>query len=232
MSRIVQSFLLFSFLWSFQHSGFSQCLTDKEKLYPDRFEEPMPFGFVVHAKGRYLVVGNIQSDSLGFRKVGLAYVYEQSAVGWNFLGILKPSNPIDYLQFGNAVAISESGETIAVAAYGYLPGPTISAVYVFQKPATGWTSMTETERIVLPDGGNTSNTAVHLTDGDQTLVVGQRYAYDAKGNVYVLRRQPGQKFSQAQIQALTPDVPVAEFGTSLDSSDDMLVVGADRKSTR
>lgn len=103
------------------------------------------FGHGVAMSGDIVVVGaphhdagdDINSDE------GAAFVYQRGPDGWasgTEIAVLTASDAATRDQLGWAVAIS--GDVIAVSAIRANGGA--GAVYVFVKPAGGWTSMTET----------------------------------------------------------------------------------------
>ena len=103
------------------------------------------FGHGVAVSGDIVVVGaphhdagdDINSDE------GAAFVYQRGPDGWSSgteIAVLTASDAETRDQLGWAVAMS--GDVIAVSAIRANGGA--GAVYVFVKPAGGWTSMTET----------------------------------------------------------------------------------------
>jgi len=82
---------------------------------------------------------------------GKAYVFVKPASGWANMtqtAELTPSDGVPGLAFGSHVAIS--GDTIVVDA-GASDGTGLQAVYVFVKPASGWTDMIETAKLTVPN---------------------------------------------------------------------------------
>jgi gliding motility-associated-like protein len=210
--------------------SFSQCLTDLKRLLPERNSRQA--GYEVALGGNYMVVGNLQDDSLGYVNGGSAYVYEKSAAGWNYVGLLHPSNITGNLQFGYQVKIDSLGETIAIGSYGYGDGVNAPLargdIYVFQKPSSGWTSMAETDRIPLPDSLFTL-TSIDLSS-DGLRVVGGKYYTDKnqKGKVYLYTRNSiSEKFSSKIPFTVASGVDTYSFGSSIAINKRYLVVSSD-----
>lgn len=207
-----------------------QCLTDLRKVLPDRNSREQ--GYQVALGGDYMVVANNSDDSLGYVSGGAAYLYQKSPAGWNFIALLKPSNPTSYLQFGNMVKIDSLGETIAISSYGYNNGTIALArsdVYVFQKPASGWTTMTETERIKIPDS-LFSITSISLDVKGNRLAVGKYFTdYTSQtGKVYVYSRSNStQSFASGTAKTLISPSNCYSFGSSVALDHGYLAVNSD-----
>ena len=90
--------------------------------------------------------------------------------------------------FGNGLAIG--GNTIVVGAGG--ADGTIGAAYVFVKPATGWTTMTETAKLTPSDGAPEDSFGAVGVSGN-TVIVGNAPCTGANsrtGKVYVYVEPP------------------------------------------
>ena len=154
---------------------------------------------------------------VGGRGVG-GYVYLRPASGWGSfatqtqnarLTAVPRSNERSFF-IGSSVAISGDGATIAVGA----PGLEIDAVrrgatYVFLKPATGWVSAFETQRLTGIAGSEYGH-ATALSDDANVLVVAAPGNPDATpsvpGAAHVLARRSnsGSPDSYAAVAALIP----------------------------
>jgi hypothetical protein len=101
-----------------------------------------------------------------------AYVFVRPPGGWADMVETAKLTPSDgELSFGSSVAIS--GDTIVVGApKADGPAADTGAVYLFDRPATGWATTTQTAKMINPVGlfGALFGTSVAL-DGD-TLLVG------------------------------------------------------------
>jgi FG-GAP repeat protein len=109
---------------------------------------PVYFGSAVAIDGNTIVVGDYGQNYYGISS-GLAYVYTRPANGWSQSGTratLRPSSGVASDAFGYSVGVS--GDTVVVGASGTDNGGTL---YVFQKPATGWTTGVETTQLTATD---------------------------------------------------------------------------------
>ena len=137
------------------------------------------------------VNGN-QSDDSAYN-AGAAYVFVRNGANWTQQAYLKASNAGSGDHFGNAVAISADGSTIAVSAYWESGGatgingnqaddsiPQAGAVYVFTRSGTTWTqqayikaSNTGTAGVGdVPGDGDQFGFSLALSDDGNTLAVG------------------------------------------------------------
>jgi gliding motility-associated-like protein len=161
----------------------AQCNTTLEKLLAEKsVNNDDRFGSSLAANGRYMVVGAENSDTLGILYAGAAFVYEKTAAGWAYRAMLTPTDPDEYKFFSNDLTIDDAGNTIVVADRGYPKG----GVYIYEKPASGWASMTETVKITLPDYLEFSAAIDISDDGSEIAVTGTQWT---NTDFYVLDRQ-------------------------------------------
>jgi hypothetical protein len=107
----------------------------------------------VAVDGNIIAVGVPFYSGNGAPYPGAVYVFVKSGSDWTTMtqaAILTASNPATEAQIGATVAIS--GDTIVTGTLN-LGSPYVAAVYVYVKPATGWTNMTETAQLTSTDGG-------------------------------------------------------------------------------
>ncbi len=165
-----------------------QCLTNFTKLQPEPSPDYSPgFGKAIAFSDDVMAVGAPTSDSLG-RISGIVYLFKKSNNAWDKIGVLKPSAPLDALQFG--ISIDATQNYIIVGAVGYG-----GKVYIFRKPASGWETMTElvvlSQSSTIQFGGGTRfNGSVDLSDDEQTLVVADEYynVSNARGAMFVYHK--------------------------------------------
>ena len=189
----------------------------------------------------------IVAGALSGGQEGAAYVFVRPAFGWGTLPVqtqtakltaLPSTNGLDYTSFGRSVTISGNGATIVVGAPEYhVDQVPRGAAFVYLRPAAGWTSGTETQKLIGSAGaGYTSS--LSLSDDGSTLAVGA-YAENGLGGTpnlvgaaYVLTRRTsaGQPDSYVQAARLVPSDGLLFdfFGTSIGVSGDgsTVVVGA------
>jgi len=180
---------------------------------------------------------------VGGRGVG-GYVYLRPASGWGSfatqtqnarLTAVPRSNETNYF-IGSSVAISGDGATIAVGAPGLeIDSVRRGATYVFLRPATGWVSAFETQRITGIAGSEYGH-ATTLSDDAKVLVVSAPGNPEATlpvaGAAHVLARRSnsGSPDSYAAVAKLIPSSPVYDdrfaWSVSADGTGDTVVVGS------
>jgi len=154
------------------------------------------FGYSVAASGNTVVVG-AQDATIGNERVGddagAVYVFVKPSNGWvsgTQVAKLQASDPKVNDDLGNSVAIS--GNTVVAGAPHAIGPPGESpfspgAVYVFVKPESGWTDMTETAKLTPSDrfAGDFFGYSVSMTAN--TVVVGAptKTPYSLPGAAYV-----------------------------------------------
>ena len=149
------------------------------------------FGYSVAVDGDTVVVGSPMEfyfDSLS----GSAYVFVKPEEGWATAtptAKLTESDPAAGLGFGWEVAID--GDTVVVGTYRDDDNGTGSdSAYVFVKPATGWTTATETAKLTAPDGAAGDYFGLLVAVDADTVVVGAPWDDDngsGSGLAYVYR---------------------------------------------
>jgi hypothetical protein len=183
--------------------------------------------------------GNTVVAGAPVRKVGInhaqgtVYVFEKPALGWQDAtqtAELTVAGGAEDEELGFSVAMS--GSTVAAGAAHYDFGSGTGAVYVFEKPASGWAPEdSQTAELTASDGelGDRLGTSVAFS-GD-TVVAGAPFhkaGANSYGAVYVFE-QPGPAWvsgtQQAELTASDGDSS-QEFGYSLGLSGNTLLVGS------
>jgi hypothetical protein len=131
-------------------------------------------------------VNGKESDDSAYSS-GAVYVYTRRGAGWLQQAYLKASNTGPNDQFGNAVALSADGNTLAVSAMFEDSGAAgingnqadnsmqdSGAVYVFTRTGTVWTEQAyiKASNPGEHDDGDTFGYAIALSDDGATLAVG------------------------------------------------------------
>ncbi len=185
---------------------------------------------------------------------GAVYVFTRTGNAWNQQAFLKSSNPEPVDFFGESVALSGDGNTLAVGAYAEDSGATgvngnqgddsaaaSGAVYVFTRSGSSWSQQayvkaSNTEvgdqfggSVALSDDGNTLAVSAINEDSSATGVDGDQ-GYNAatdSGAVYVFARDGGAWNQQAYLKAANT-AALDGFGGSLALAGDgsTLAVGA------
>jgi hypothetical protein len=153
---------------------------------------------------------------------GVVYVYTKPASGWaNMTQVAKltasEGDNFDYL--GESVAISADGNTIIAGAPITHQGQ--GAAYVFVKPASGWTNMTETATLLGSDAYQNFGASVAMSGN--TVVVGASASTNA---AYVFVEPPTGWANMTQTAKLTESLASSSgFGDSVAIDGGTIVVG-------
>jgi hypothetical protein len=180
---------------------------------------------------------------------GAVYVYTRAGDTWAQQAYIKASNAEAFDQFGNAVALSADGNTLAVAASFESSGatgingnqldnsrPQAGAVYVFTRTGGTWSQQAyvKASNTGEPDDGDTFGYSVALSDDATTLAVGapseDSSATGVNGNqadnaaagagaVYVFTRTANSWSQQAYVKAANTHAAML-FGYSVGLSGD------------
>jgi cysteine-rich repeat protein len=198
-------------------------------------------------------IGGDQADNSAWG-TGAVYVFRRSGSTWILQAYIKSSNPGAYDFFGESVALSADGSTLAVGAPGEDSAATgingnqadnsasgAGAVYVFTRSGTAWSQQAYIkasnagvsdqfgDSIALSADGLTLAVGAIGEASAATGIDGDQANNSAQwaGAVYVFGRSGTMWSQQAYIKASNTD-PGDEFGTSIALSADgsMLAVGA------
>jgi gliding motility-associated-like protein len=162
---------------------------DYEFTYMPLTSADFAFGTQIDIDGDFAVVGSPR-DIAGGRNSGAAYVYQLVGFEWRKVATLTPSDGERSDYFGSAVAISKNYIAIGAPKKDYRQDETgrviknnLGAVYLFEKPAEGWTSMTESRKLIKFDSSldrdDNFGTAVDL---DYPYLVVSRYHSGSRPN--------------------------------------------------
>ncbi len=167
---------------------------------------------------------------------GAAYVFIRNTGAWSQQAYIKASNTGKYDRFGNSLALSADGNTLAVGAN--FEGDYSGAMYVFTRTGITWTEQAYI-KASNAETGDYFGWSVSLSNDGNTLAIGaiseagngsDQSNNDASGAgaVYVFTRIASSWTQQAYIKASTAEIEDS-FGSSLDLSADgnTLAVGAD-----
>jgi uncharacterized protein (DUF2345 family) len=128
-------------------------------------------GLSVGISGNTIVVGANQIDSEG---MGAAYVFVKPSDGWRDMtetAELTASDGAWGSFFGFSVSISRDAVVVG-ANNAWVNGRYQGAAYVFEKPASGWTNMTQTAKLIASNASVTSNFGFSVSISGNTAVVG------------------------------------------------------------
>ncbi|MCU0304361.1 MAG: FG-GAP repeat protein [Thermoanaerobaculales bacterium] len=179
------------------------------------------FGRAAAASGEAVFVGSQDQEVAGVTNRGAVYVYVEPTGGWEGtlteIATLEPSDSCRF--FGAAVAAW--GDHVAVASLASpqhgLPG----AVYVFERPPSGWTgTVNEVAKLTsqTTSFGDSFGHSIAMTE--DTIAVGAPF-YGVGGGVYVYSRPPG----GWQGDLVEDAVATASAGQSTDSLGTSVAIG-------
>jgi hypothetical protein len=131
------------------------------------------FGNDVAIAGDTIVAGDPRCGGNGDFGPGTAFVFQKPADGWHDThetAVLSASDSQGCDDYG--ISVGASGDTVVVGAdlEGMSPPPSPGEVYVFEKPAGGWTNMTETAELNLLEGFPGDGVGGNLAIGGNTVV--------------------------------------------------------------
>jgi hypothetical protein len=196
--------------------GESVALSGMGRWFSDEDSEDV---LVVGADGEDSSSREVQSDN-NLLRAGAAYVFVRDGTTWRQAAYLKADRPTKDAHFGAAVAVS--GDTVVIgeprsAVVG------VGAVHVFERSAGTWRESVRLEAD-HPDERVGFGEALAL-NGD-LLAVGAPGEASAAGAVYIFTRQQGVGFKQTAYLKASNASEGHGFGTSVDLSGPLLVVGA------
>ena len=174
---------------------------------------------------------------------GAVYVYTRSASTWSQQAYVKASNTGAYDWFGDEIALSADGNTLAVGAFGESskntgvisgsPGELVTgndfyssgAVYVYVRSGTTWSQQAYV-KASNTGAGDAFGSAIALSTDGNTLAVGA-FAESGSGAVYVYTRSTTLWFQQAYLKGSNTEAG-DRFGlaVALSSNGDTLAISA------
>jgi trimeric autotransporter adhesin len=210
-------------------------------------------GAIGESSGATTINGDQADVSVG--EAGAVYVFTRNAQGeWSQQAYIKPSSTGPGHRFGNALALSSSGDTLAAgtpressSAAGIDPvpddeGPLSGAVYVFTRDGSGWSEQAFIKAsnaevgdlfgssVALSASGDILAAGAPLEDSDATGIDGNESsnaAFDS-GAVYLFSRDGTATWSQLAYVKASNTGSGHEFGhaVALSGDGDTLAVGA------
>jgi hypothetical protein len=138
-------------------------------------------GYSVAISGDTIAAGGSYDETVGSPKPGAVYVFVKPAGGWVNMSQTAKLTGSDVTPSNTSNASDNLGDSVAVsgdmiAAGDDLHGGTShdarGAVYVFVMPAGGWTNMTQTRELTLPDGRPADLLGYAVALSGDTIVAG------------------------------------------------------------
>jgi FG-GAP repeat len=184
-----------------------------------------------------LVVGAPGRDVGGNKDQGVVFVYERPASGWanaTPVARLTASDGVAGDGLGSAVAID--GDTIVAGAGNRKVGDDAfqGAIYVFEKPASGWRDATQVAELTADDGNPGDGLATSLAISGDTIVAGPAQHQVGnnfrQGQAYAFLKAPSGWANATQTLLRASDGAADDgLGISVGISGDLIAVGAPHK---
>lgn len=203
--------------------------TETTKLTIPNIQSPDHLGYSVAIHNDTIVVGAIGKDNFA----GVAYVFEKPNTGWVNAAptaTLTAANRDASDNFGASIAINDEVIVIGASNHFILAGPEeedeAGAVYVFEKPASGWTNMTETVKLTPANSQDGDQFGYSLALHNDALAIGAT-AQD-QGAAYVFEKPADSSWANAtQTAQLLPTNSDDRyfFGWSIAFNGETIVVG-------
>lgn len=164
----------------------------------------------ISSDGTIAVIG---SSGNGSSATGAAYVFTKNGSTFSQKQKLTDSSGVSNDFFGDAVAISGDGLTIAVGAWQEDSGATTNngAVYIFNYNAGMWSQQAKLFASVTSSNASFGFSVALSSDGN-TLIVGAKDVDATVGAAYVFTRSG---VTWTQQQKITPNATTASFGYSV-----------------
>jgi hypothetical protein len=200
--------------------------------------DPQPgsgFGTSVATTGDTVLVGAYNAGVGKYQEHGASYVFVKPSFGWSNMtqtAKLTASDGAPFDQFGLCVAIS--GNTVAVGARDASVSRNLQgAAYVFVKPVSGWTDMTENAKLLASDPGASDYLGWSVVVYGDEVIAGApsaHYFHDVPGPgaAYVFLKPTGGWVNMTETAKLTASDGQRgnSFGVSVAMLQNVLVVGA------
>ncbi len=167
-------------------TGWSGTLTENASLSVIGLQSKDEFGWEVDISGDTVVIGSPQVDDSGN---GKSYIFVKPGGGWS--GTLFPdatltaSDGITGDQFGYDVAIDNNTVIVSAASDSSVDENT---TYLFEKPASGWTDMTETAQLQKDPSSAVGGKFGYSNSIDDNAVLIGAPTYASKGIAYLFRK--------------------------------------------
>jgi len=143
-------------------------------------------GYSVSICMPYVLMGAYGTNS----NTGAAHIYELIGSSWYGKGALTASDGVSYDLFGSSVAINHDYAICGSPGHDLTYGGE-GAAYIFEKPTSGWTTMTETQKITASDIASSDGFGKSVSvDGDHVIVTSPDDDDGglASGSAYIFKR--------------------------------------------
>jgi hypothetical protein len=205
-------------------------MTETAKLTASDAAASDEFGMSVSISGEVAVVGAHLKDGGDMVNSGSVYLFQYDGSAWRQVATLNVSDPVTQDRLGRSVAID--GDVVVAGAWGKDDGGNQSgAAYVYEKPAKGWTSMTETAKLTASDAATGDRLGWWVSiDGDHVVVGAPAHEWDGDhfGAAYAFWRPLGGWADMTENAKLTgsDEVENDRFALAVSVGGSRAIVGA------
>lgn len=187
-------------------------------------------GCSVGISGNTIVAGACDATVNGNQSEGAAYVFVEPTGGWRNAtetAKLTASDAGSYAGFGVGTAIS-GNTVVAGAVYGTIQNEAPGQAYIFVKPESGWSDMTQTAELTPSDGATNDyfGSAVAI-EGNTAVVTECECSGGSPYGAYVFVEPTGGWTNMNETAKLTPSDggPTNAFGVSASINGRTIVIG-------
>ena len=202
-------------------------MTETAKLTASDGESGDRFGRAVDIYNNTVIIGAYHDDD----ETGSAYIFEKPTTGWKDnteIAKLTGSNISNNSYLAASVAINDE---VAALSYSYTNDTKTGAVYLYKKPLSGWTNMTESAVLTASDNATKIRFGYPVTISENTLITGCYHDDDngyRSGSAYIFQKPLAGWASMTETAKLLPSDGnnSDRFGWSIDLSGNIAVIGA------
>jgi hypothetical protein len=171
-------------------AGGWQSMTETAKLTASEGAVSDDLGSSVAVAGDTVVAGALSDDIGSNRDQGSVYVFQEPAGGWQSMtetAKLTASDGAPGDELGWSVAVA--GDTVAAGAIDDDVGSNANqgSVYVFQRPAGGWRSATQTVKRTASDGASNDALGYSVAIVGDSVLAGAPGDNNQQGSAYLFR---------------------------------------------
>lgn len=203
-------------------------MTETAKLTASDASAQAYFGSSACIAGDTVVIGADGADVGTRRFQGAAYVFVKPVTGWKSMtqtAKLTASDGAEKDQFGYSAAINADAIVIGARSATITGHARQGAVYVFQKPSSGWKDANETAKLGSPENVPAAQFGSSVAIDADTVVAGApganaAYLFKKPANGWTTSIPSAVKFSNKGSR------PTSQFGYSVGIKKDLVAVGA------
>ena len=187
-------------------------------------------GEAVATSGSIIAVGAPNATVAGAVDAGAVYVFSEPPGGWaGATGAVKLTAASPGAGDGLGTSVAISGDTVVAGAPNAAVGTADpGAVYLFNAPASGWSSTNESGVLTEPGGGSTGDDfGQSVSAAGGTVVVGAPLSNSYSGQAFVYTEPAGGWASEPPVATLTTTAPgLNGMGFSVATDGATIVAGA------